>query len=303
MIKYSFIIPHKNSPLELKRLLDTIPLRDDIQIVVVDDNSEVDKRPIISGRKNAEVVLLSSNSSKGAGRARNVGMEKATGKWLLFADADDMYQVGFVDVLDKELKDEIDILYFDFYNNYNISYSSEEPTRYHKYLTDYNENPYSCFRENRVKYGLSAPWNKVFKCAFVRDHKVLFEEIPAGNDMYFVHTCGALTTNIKCISDKLYYYIKNREGITNKRMTKEAIVNRIVTSSSHIRFIQDQGAWDIGDTSWPSVAEIYQKYGLLFSIKVYILKLRYFRPSLYVHAKHRLMLHKEKMFEQSIHQK
>ncbi len=297
MIKYSFIIPHKNSPLELNRLLDTIPIRDDIQIVVVDDNSEVDKRPIISGRKNAEVVLLSSKDSKGAGHARNVGMEKAMGKWLLFADADDMYKVGFVDVLDEELKDDIDILYFDFYNNYNISDSSEEPTRYHKYLNEYIEKPESLFRENRVKFGLNAPWNKVFKASFVKKNNVLFEEIPAGNDMFFVHTCGAATSSIKCILDKLYYYIKNQEGITNKRMTKEAIVNRIITSSSHIRFIQDQGAWDIGDTSWPSVGEIYKKYGLLFSIKVYILKLWYFRPALYVHAKHRLMLRKEKMID------
>ena len=38
-IKYSIIIPHKNSPDLLKRCLESIPDRTDIQVVVVDDNS------------------------------------------------------------------------------------------------------------------------------------------------------------------------------------------------------------------------------------------------------------------------
>ena len=38
-VKYSIIIPHKNSPDLLKRCLESIPDRTDIQVVVVDDNS------------------------------------------------------------------------------------------------------------------------------------------------------------------------------------------------------------------------------------------------------------------------
>ena len=36
---YSIIIPHKNIPALLQRCLDSIPSREDIQIIVVDDNS------------------------------------------------------------------------------------------------------------------------------------------------------------------------------------------------------------------------------------------------------------------------
>ena len=39
---YSIIIPHKNIPQLLKRCLDSIPQRDDVQIIVVDDNSSSD---------------------------------------------------------------------------------------------------------------------------------------------------------------------------------------------------------------------------------------------------------------------
>ena len=39
MINYSIIIPHKNIPNLLQRCLDSIPNREDVQIIVVDDNS------------------------------------------------------------------------------------------------------------------------------------------------------------------------------------------------------------------------------------------------------------------------
>lgn len=42
-IVYSIIIPHKNIPDLLRRCLDSIPQRPDIQIIVVDDNSSPDK--------------------------------------------------------------------------------------------------------------------------------------------------------------------------------------------------------------------------------------------------------------------
>lgn len=43
MYTYNIIIPHKNSPKLLQRCLDSIPRRDDLHIIVVDDNSDSDK--------------------------------------------------------------------------------------------------------------------------------------------------------------------------------------------------------------------------------------------------------------------
>ena len=43
MLYYSIVIPHKNAQDLLKYCLDSIPIRDDIQVIVVDDNSDADK--------------------------------------------------------------------------------------------------------------------------------------------------------------------------------------------------------------------------------------------------------------------
>ena len=113
MFNYSFIIPHKNCPGLLQRCVDSIPERNDIQIIVVDDNSDPDKKPSIE-RKDVKVILLDAEHSQGAGRARNIGLKYAIGKWLLFADADDFYTSEMLSVLDKYSSTDIDVLYFDY---------------------------------------------------------------------------------------------------------------------------------------------------------------------------------------------
>lgn len=45
-IQLSIIIPHYNTPDSLIQLVQTIPVRRDIQILIVDDNSTVDMAPI-----------------------------------------------------------------------------------------------------------------------------------------------------------------------------------------------------------------------------------------------------------------
>ena len=59
-ILYSIIIPHKDIPCLLQRCLDSIPSRDDVQIIVADDDSS----PVVvvfaqcPGRVWTEVVIL-----------------------------------------------------------------------------------------------------------------------------------------------------------------------------------------------------------------------------------------------------
>ena len=60
-IVYSIIIPHQNMPALLQRCLDSVPERDDVQVIVVDDNSnpsvvDFGHFPGVD-RKNVEVVF------------------------------------------------------------------------------------------------------------------------------------------------------------------------------------------------------------------------------------------------------
>lgn len=84
MINYTIIIPHHNTPDLLNKCIKSIPDRKDIQIIVIDDNSDpniVNSETFhISERNNVEIIF--NKIGKGAGHARNIGLDRAKGKWL-----------------------------------------------------------------------------------------------------------------------------------------------------------------------------------------------------------------------------
>src|SRR5699024_8599309 len=93
MINLSIIIPHYNSINTLQYLLESIPNYKDIEVIVIDDHSNAESKKElieIGKKKSTNIKFLNNEPHKiGAGACRNIGLDKASGKWLLFADADD----------------------------------------------------------------------------------------------------------------------------------------------------------------------------------------------------------------------
>lgn len=257
MINYSFIIPHHNSPDLLNRLLDSIPQRGDIEIIVVDDNSDSAKKPQTS-RTDVKIIHVKAEDSKGAGRARNLGLKEATGKWLLFADADDYYINNHIDKLDELKDNDYDIIFFDHDTNMNIA-GNVFQNRLEKMLNGGKRD-----RAN-FKHMSNAPWNKMYKRTFVIENNIQFEEIPIQNDAYFVHKASSLTDNFHYINEKLYYYEINDKGITLKKRKKEDIERSITTTIKTDKLKAKSEAWDC---IYAFINKRYQTdYGRMFVLK------------------------------------
>lgn len=221
---YSFIIPHKNCPDLLQRCVDSIPERDDVQVIVVDDNSDDDKKPALTERKGLEIVLLDASHSKGAGHARNVGLKEAKGKWLLFPDADDYYKDGFLEVIDRYTGGDNDVVYFSF--EYKDGNSGEDlPITFKNYLDFFDGTVEGM---DKVKFLNIPPWTKMVNSSFVRRHSIGFEEVLNGNDLFFSMRVGFHANKIDVIKEPLYVYIKNEKGLSNnKKIPTEAHLCRI----------------------------------------------------------------------------
>ena len=174
---FSIIIPHKDIPDLLMRCLRSIPMSEDIQVIVVDDNSAdadtyLDKYPELS---RPYLEFIRTTKSGGAGYARNVGLEHAKGKWILFADADDFYVENMPDIIYSYADSEADVIYFK-----NKSVLSEDTSieaerfsgtnkNIDKYLADGDEWP--------IKVTTYGPHCKMIKKNLVDKYHIRFEEI------------------------------------------------------------------------------------------------------------------------------
>lgn len=178
MINYSFIIPNKNTHLSLlKRCVHSIPPLDDVQIIVVDDNSNLGK-DYIENIATLNVELLQLPETKGPGNARNQGLKRAEGGWIFFIDSDDYYDTNNLLKLLIELRDSpYDIVWF----ARRLVYADKAHEDY--YGISVGESIINC-KEERWRLGRSmAIWNKAIKSNFITENSIQFGDMMIGEDV------------------------------------------------------------------------------------------------------------------------
>lgn len=89
--KISVVVPCYNASQWISATLDSVLDQDwtDLEVIVVDDGSSDDSAQIV--RENFPEVRLVQQDNKGVAAARNKGISLATGDWIAFVDADDIW--------------------------------------------------------------------------------------------------------------------------------------------------------------------------------------------------------------------
>lgn len=258
--KYSVIIPHKNTPELLQRCLASIPKRVDIQVIVVDDNSDLDKVDFyhFPGMDDECVEVYLTKDGKGAGYARNVGLKHAKGKWLLFADADDYYVDGTFDVLDKELNEDLDVLYF------NVTSNSTRKEARASCIAGKYEDYFKTKDDTLVKFGIRSPWNKCIFSKLVFDYGLVFDEVPVGNDAMFNLKMSGYARKYKIISERLYCLTDTEGSITFRQQTYDRMFNYMKVGISINQFLYERKLYNLSTPiiSPYIIRKIIHDYGL-----------------------------------------
>ena len=170
----SIIIPHYNLPRELlERCLHSIISlglpADEYEVIIVDDGS--DNAPTWATSLQSNITLKVAQHG-GPGHARNVGIEHATGTYIIFVDADDCLTGNkeIFNCIEKLKSERPQILRY----RYEVVKESSTPaspkkknTRFSNtisgatYMKDYNLSGSSCIfffqRELAVKKGITFP--------------------------------------------------------------------------------------------------------------------------------------------------
>lgn len=247
-VSFSIIIPHKNIPNLLQRCLDSIPQRDDLEIIVVDDNSDpaivdFEKFP---GKDRQDTTIILDKSGKGAGRARNIGLEKANGKWLLFADADDYFSYCIKDILEEYKDCKTDIVFFNVIGQDSDTYLASDRGEYiRNYHSLYKKNPNAAIFH--FKYDQGCPWAKLIRKEIVDSFSIRFDETRIHNDTTFSYMVAYHANDVK-VDCRAVYCNTYRSQSISFTIDDDKILTRMDVLAKRDRFYIDNGI-DLGKIS------------------------------------------------------
>lgn len=219
--KLTIIVPHYNWPERLEILLNTIPNSPEIQVIVVDDNSDkdIDKLELIVEENRKRNVLFLKNDSKirSAGACRNKGLMYAQGEWVLFADADDYFLPGWYEKVCKYFETDNEMVFFP---PTSIRLDTNEISSRHRVYEDliFNYlNQKDLKSELKLRYFYSSPCSKLICLELLKKNGINFEEIPVSNDVMFSVKCGHYAGHIECTKEVIYVVTQSGDSLIHKR--------------------------------------------------------------------------------------
>ena len=217
-VKVSVIIPVYNCERYLRQCLDSVlrqTLRE-IEVICVDDGSTDGSLELLQSyaRQDTRLTVLQQEHAF-AGTARNLGKSRARGKYLVFWDADDFFRPDALEKLYRQCeKDSADVCICgarQYHEETGTSYASDAYMRRDDLPLSMPFNRES-WPEHILNISNVAPWNKMFRRAFVEKQGLDFQGIRNGNDIYFVVNAICLAKRVTVVPKALVTYRVNASG-------------------------------------------------------------------------------------------
>lgn len=238
-LNISLIVPFYNDAIGIEKLLNSIDNGCFFkEVIIVDDNSDtLELRKVKQRITNLENVKLLKNntSTKGAGTCRNIGIENATSKWLVFADSDDNFLKDYVKNMEKYVNSSADIVYFPPQSS---NQNGDLGTRHLTYKTYFNYYWKHDQDEMLLRYKLEVIWSRMLRSSFVRKNNLKFDEIMSSNDKMFAISAGILAEKIIVSKDNIYSWNYRTDSITTK-ITKERFADTVNVSIRVNKILKD----------------------------------------------------------------
>lgn len=235
---YTIIIPHHNIPTLLRRCLNSIPQRDDLQTIVVDDNSDIKFKVEIQllEKEFPQVYFHYLEKNYGGGKARNIGLQLARGKYILFADADDYFNYCLNSILAEYAKSEYDIIFFNANSLETDTYKTTwRSLHLNKMIKSYEKNPSKAIF--KLKYAFGEPWCKMVKRDLIQVNHISFDETKIHNDTKYSYLVGYYSKQIH-VDERSIYCVTDRINSVSKKISLDRLLTRTIVFSNANAFFR-----------------------------------------------------------------
>lgn len=214
MTDISVIVPIYNAEKYLNKCIDSLinQTKKELEFILINDGSTDRSEEIIKGYKDKRIKYF-KNKNQGIGKTRNFGIEKASGKCLMFLDSDDYLAEDACEVMyEKMEKEKLDLVICNFYQ---VTGNHKEEVRIKEFdNTSLKEN-----KELLLEVNLS-PWNKLYKSELIKKNNIKFIEDLKYEDAPFVVEAMDKAKEIGQIKSPLNYYVVHKNSETTVRDEK-----------------------------------------------------------------------------------
>ena len=210
MPKFSIIIPVYNVEKYLKKCLESIKNQSykDYEVIIVNDGS-TDKSKDILDEYDYKVI---NQKNQGLSVARNNGVKKAKGEYLIFVDSDDYIEKDLLKELNKSLTDNPDLVRFQIREVYGDNTKK-----------DYNEEPFT--NKNGVEafsilckyHFVENAWAYLYRKDFYLKNKFSFKKGAIHEDFGLVPLVIMKAKIVNSISYIGYNYLQRENSIMSEK--------------------------------------------------------------------------------------
>lgn len=224
IVKYSVIIPAYNAEETITRCLESLisQKRNDVEIIVVNDGSTDNTLNIIRllAEQN-EAIICIDQINGGVSKARNVGLEYATGEYVTFVDSDDYVTENYFSVLDS-MDYDADICYF---QTMTTDGSEKKETELFHQVKLYSEWPEK-MKVLLLSRVIMNPFNKRFKLQIIRKNGLNFiENLHISEDFNFCLAYSMYCSTIQVYFDCIYCVDLQNDNSLSRKMRPNLTVD------------------------------------------------------------------------------
>lgn len=215
--KVSIVLPVYNAEKYLERCLDSVcnQTLKDIEIICVNDASTDNSLEILNdyAKKYSNIKVIDCITNGGESKARNIGLDNATGEYIAFVDNDDEIDLDFYEKLySKAQETGADIVKGNVHIfNYNGKESFDKQNK--------------MIRENNSKFFFAWNWwAAIYKHKLIKDNNIrLLEGYPLGGDVLFLNQTLILSNKLELIDNVFYNYYRREDSGDSKILSLEKI--------------------------------------------------------------------------------
>lgn len=222
----SIIIPMKNCAEHIENTINSVFAQSykDWEMILINDNSDDDTERICQAlRKEHSNIQYYLNDRSGVSAARNFGLQKAKGTYILFVDSDDLLRKESVDKRVALIeRDKVDLGIFGYYQCLNGEMIQKKLFRQGMYKRNSFLERVQYFETGKM-IGYEAIWDKIFRKNIIEKFNIKFDEtLDKYEDSFFSLDYIEHSNNIAVYDYCAYdYYIRPKKQTLSKAADKD----------------------------------------------------------------------------------